>query len=132
MRRTVTVLIVATVLLWGPAALGHRSPTTRLDGDPDEYQAKAIHNEADYVPWNAHRSGSGMNGTGRLAPESGIAAGGASIPGAWIPGAVMLGQRQAGVIWLRLAGMLRQECRGTLLWEVRLPGKRQISSGGGR
>lgn len=45
MRRTVIVLIVSTVLLWCTAALCHRPPATRWDGDPDEYQATAVHEE---------------------------------------------------------------------------------------
>ena len=127
MRRTVIVLIVTTVLLWGSAALGRRSPTTRWDGDPDEYQAKSVHNETDYVTWDIYRSGSGRKKTGRLAPETR-----ASADGAFIPGALMPGQHQAEMIWFRLSEVLRSKGRGRLLWEVLFLGKKQRYSGEGR
>lgn len=131
MRRTVIVLIVTTVILWGSAALGRRSPTTRLDGDPDEYQAKAIHNETEYVAWNVCRRG-GESRTGRLAPEAGASAGGPTMPAFLMPGALMPAQYRAGLIWLRLWGMLRMESRGILDREGLFPGKKQRSSGEGR
>jgi hypothetical protein len=131
MHRTVIVLIVTTVLLWGSAALGHRSPTTRLDGDPDEYQAKAIHNEIEHMPWNTHCNG-GENRTCRFAPEPGASVGGSSIPAVLIPVATVPGQCQVWTIWLRLSGMVRPEGRGVLLREGLYPGKKQRSSGEGR
>jgi len=132
MRRTVIVLIVTTVLLWGSAALGRRSPTTRWDGDPDEYQAKSVHNETDYVTWDIYRSGSGRNKTGRLAPETRASADGAFIPGTLMPGAFVPGQRQAGMIWFHLSEVLKSKARGRLLWEVLFLGKKQRYSGEGR
>ena len=127
MRRTAIVLIVTTVLLWGSAALGRRPPTTRWDGDPDEYQAKAIHDESGCTGWDIYRSGSGQNKTGRLAPEPPAPAGWAFMPAALMPG-----QRQAGMIWLRLSDALGSRDRGRLLWEVLFLGKKQRYGGEGR
>jgi len=127
MRRTVIVLIVTTVLLWGSAALGRRPPTTRWDGDPDEYQAKAIHDETRCMGWNIYRSGSGQNITGRLASEPAESAGWTFIPAALMPG-----QRQAGMIWLRLSDALGSRDRGRFLREVLFLGKKQRYSGEGR
>ncbi len=45
MRRTVIVLIIATALFWCSSALCRRPPASRWDGDPDEYQATAVHEE---------------------------------------------------------------------------------------
>jgi hypothetical protein len=131
MHRTVIVLIVASVVLWGSAAMGHRSPTTRLDGDPDEYQAKAIHNETEYVPWSVCRIG-GDNRTCRLAPESGASADGSFIPAVLTPGAAQPGQCRVGMILLRLWRTPRTKGRGTPVREVLFPGTKQRSSGEGR
>jgi hypothetical protein len=130
MRRTVIVLIVTSVLLWGSAALGRRSPTTRLDGDPDEYQAKAVHNETECLPWDVCRSG--KSGTGRLAPQAGMSADEVFILKVLVPGTVMPGQSQAVMIWLRLSESLRPNGRGRLPWEVRIPGEKSRCSGEGR
>ncbi len=107
MRRTIIVLIISTVLLWGSAALGRRSPTTRWDGDPDEYQATAVHDEKNLKTWISSRYSGGHKRTSRVASEPGV-----SDPG--------------------VSGESRSRYLGRLLWEILFPGKKQRCSGEGR
>ena len=122
MRRTVIVLIVATVLLWGSTALGRRSPTIRLDGDPDEYQAKAIHDETRSMTWDLARGSGGPRTSSRIWFEPGMPVVGTGVPGAC----------ETWLIWLRLTHRSRSMDSGGMLWEVLFPGRKQGQRGEGR
>jgi len=117
MRRTIIVLIVSTMLLWGSAALARRPPATRLDGDPDEYQAKVIHDEKCLKTWISYRRSGGQNITSRVASEPGIPEPGASQP---------------RILEHGVFAELRSGDLGRLLWEVLFPGKKHRYSGEGR
>ena len=46
MRKAVILLLVAGFLLWNAAVMAFSRPIARRwDGDPDEYQSRAVHNE---------------------------------------------------------------------------------------
>ena len=72
MRRTAIVLIISTVLFWCSGALCRRPPSTRWDGDPDEYQAAAVHDEKSLNKPDLSRRVSKPKRTGRIAygPET--------------------------------------------------------------
>ena len=72
MRRTMIVLVISAVLLWGSAALARRPPTTRWDGDPDEYQSKAVHDERSLNTWKPCRYTGTQTRTSRTASEPGV------------------------------------------------------------